>query len=154
MTERPEQRPEGRLIATALKRSRLSGRTAAHLAGLSEGHWRAIVSGSRSVGKATWVAVRGPAETVARMAKVVGVTPEQLEEAGRGDAAEELRELVADALAQPPADESAEVLADRIRNDPELARAMARLIAQHLPGQPEPPEPGRGEDDGDLSEAG
>lgn len=121
---------------------------------MSDGRWGQIVRGYQTMGDDVFAAVRAPADTLARMAKVVGVTPEQLEEAGRGDAAEELRELVADALAQPPADESAEVLADRIRNDPELARAMARLIAQHLPGQPEPPEPGRGEDDGDLSEAG
>ncbi|TDD77702.1 helix-turn-helix domain-containing protein [Actinomadura rubrisoli] len=91
MAERPEQLPEGHLIALAQKRARLSGRKAADLAGMSEGHWRAIVSGSRSISKGVWVAVRGPADTIARMAQVVGVTPEQLEEAGRADAAEELR---------------------------------------------------------------
>lgn len=60
---------------------------------MSEGHWRAIVSGSRSLGGGTWVAVRGPADTIARMAAVVGTAPEDLEHAGRKDAAEELRRL-------------------------------------------------------------
>lgn len=46
---------------------------------MSEGNWRAIVSGSRSVGKDTWIPVRGPAETVARMARVVGLTHEAFE---------------------------------------------------------------------------
>lgn len=93
MTDRPEQRPEGRLIGVALKRSRLSGRRAAELAGMSEGRWRQIVSGYISISKGVYAPVEGPAETVAKMAKVVGVTPEQLKEAGRADAAEELREL-------------------------------------------------------------
>lgn len=97
MTDRPEQRPEGRLIELALKRSRprLSGRKAADAAGMSEGHWRAIISGSRSIAKDTWVPVRAPAETLAQMARVVGVTPEQLEGAGRADAADELRTMPA-----------------------------------------------------------
>lgn len=60
---------------------------------MSEGHWRAIVSGARSISSGVWVPVRGPADTLARMADVVGVTPEDLEEAGRPDAAEELRQL-------------------------------------------------------------
>ena len=46
---------------------------------MSEGNWRAIVSGSRSVAKGNWIPVRGPAETVARMARVVGLTHEAFE---------------------------------------------------------------------------
>lgn len=152
--DKPEQRPEGRLIAAALRRSKLSARRASQLAGMSDGRWGQIVRGYQTMGDDVFAAVRAPADTLARMAKVVGVTPEQLEAAGREDAAEELRELVADALAQPPADESAGVLASRIRDDPELAQAIAQLIANHL-NAPEPPRPpGRDTDDGDLSEAG
>jgi transcriptional regulator with XRE-family HTH domain len=92
MNERPAPPPEGRLIALAQKRARLSGRKAADKSGMSEGHWRAIVNGSRSIAKGVWVPVRAPAETLARMARVVGVTAEQLEQAGRPDAATELRE--------------------------------------------------------------
>lgn len=123
MSERPEQPPEGRLIALALKRTRLSGRKAAERAGLSEGHWRAIMNGSRSISTGVWVPVHGPAETLARMAQVVGVTPEQLDEAGRGDAAAELRELTA---AQP----DTEVEADPIKRAQELMRESARLMEE------------------------
>lgn len=101
MTDRPEQLPEGRLIALAQKRSRLSGRKSAEMADMSEGHWRAIVSGSRSISAGIWVPVRAPAETLARMAQVVGVTPEQLERANRADAAEELRLLLAKPEPEP-----------------------------------------------------
>lgn len=93
MDERPEQRPEGALIAAALKRSRMSQRKAAELSGISENRLRAIVHGYQNVGVDTYVAVKGPADTVARIADVVGVTPDQLEQADRADAAAALREL-------------------------------------------------------------
>lgn len=92
MSDRPEQRPEGRLIAAAQKRHRTSNREAAPRAGISEARWRHIVTGYRSEA-GQYIPVRGPAETLARMAQVVGVTPEELEEADREDAAAELREL-------------------------------------------------------------
>lgn len=134
MSERPEQRPEGRLIAVALKRSPLSARKAAEQAGMSEGHWRAIVSGSRSVGRDMWVPVRGPAETLARMAKAVGVTPEQLLEAGRDDAAEELRQLLAETTPPERAQDSSPALADlptdRDERVAELSRRLADLAAE------------------------
>lgn len=90
VSEVPEQRPEGRLIAEALARTKLSGRAAAASAGLSDGRWRQIVNGYQSVGGGNYFPVIGPAETIARMADVVGVTPEQLAEVGREDAAGEL----------------------------------------------------------------
>lgn len=93
MNERPEQRPEGRLIALAQKHSRMSQREVAKRAGISEARWRNIVSGYQTVSAGTYAAIRGPADTVARMAQAVGVTPEQLEAADREDAAAELREL-------------------------------------------------------------
>lgn len=100
MTETPPQRPEGELIKGALRRSRLSARKAADLAGISEGRWRQIVNGYQSV-SGTALAVKGPPETVARMAQVVGVTPEELDSADRGDAAEELRTLLRTAADLP-----------------------------------------------------
>lgn len=129
MAERPEQLPEGRLIAVAQKRARLSGRKAADLAGMSEGHWRAIVSGSRSISKGVWVPVRGPADTIARMAQVVGATPEQLDEVGRGDAAEELRQLQPDGQrpARTPMDEAEELIAESGEIAAELLERARRM---------------------------
>lgn len=80
------------MITAALKRARLSARAAARQAGISDARWRQITSGYQTVSK-TQVPVRAPADTLARMARAVNVTPEDLEEAGRGDAAEELRAL-------------------------------------------------------------
>lgn len=129
MSEQPEQRPEGRLIGTMQKRSGLSQRQAAARAAMSEGHWRAIVSGYRTVNAGVYTPVRGPAETVARMAHVVGVTPEQLIEVGRQDAAEELRVLPpgGEAAPEPTVAELAAELAEVKRANAEMAARIDRI---------------------------
>src|SRR5437879_5473240 len=93
MNERPDPAPEGTLIAQALRRSGLSARQAAIKARISDGRWHQIVKGYQNVGAGEYARVRGPAETVARMADVVGVTPAQLIDAGRPDAAQALDEI-------------------------------------------------------------
>lgn len=57
---------------------------------MSDARWRQIASGYQTI-SGTKVPVHAPAETLARMARTVGVTPAQLAEAGRTDAAEELQ---------------------------------------------------------------
>ncbi len=47
------------------------------------------------MGNGVTAPVRGPAETLARMARVVGVSPDDLEQVGRPDAAAALRTLQA-----------------------------------------------------------
>ena len=101
MEQRPEPPPWGELITKALRGSGLSARKAAQLAGLSDGRWRQIVTGYQNVSTGVYAPVRGPAETLARMAKVVGVTPDQLAEAGRPDAAEELRVMTGSGQGTP-----------------------------------------------------
>lgn len=113
MNERPAAPPWGLLIAQALKKSRMSAREAAKRAGMSDGRWRQIVSGYQTVSAGVYAPVRGPAETLARMAQVVGVTPEQLEQAGRSDAAAELRELPS--LPEPEQELTARELTERLR---------------------------------------
>ena len=93
MDTRPEQPPEGRLIHDAADRLDLSIREAAKRAGISYGRWRQIVMGYQNISPGVYGAVHAPATTVAKMAKVVGVTPSQLTEAGRDDAAEFLAGL-------------------------------------------------------------
>lgn len=108
MTAKPTPMPEGELIRSALTRTGLSARKAAEKAGISEGRWRQIVNGYQVVTKGTYVPVRGPADTLAVMAQTVDIQPEQLAEAGRPDAAEELkklREAMTVAPGRPPADE-------------------------------------------------
>ncbi|MGA5599544.1 helix-turn-helix domain-containing protein [Streptomyces griseoincarnatus] len=92
-TQTPEPPPEARLIKEALRRARLSAREAARRAGISETRWRQIANGYQDVGKGVRVPTTGPADTLARMAQVAGVTADQLRQAGRPDAADELAEL-------------------------------------------------------------
>ncbi len=110
METRPEQPPEGRLIADAADRMNLSLRKAADRAGISYGRWRQIVTGCQNVSPGSFAAVHAPAKTLAKMAAVVGVTPAQLAEAGREDAAEALARLQSPEAAAPelaePGDDS------------------------------------------------
>ena len=133
------------MIAEALKRIRpkLSVREAARRAGISEGWWRQVVRGYQPLKGGGKAPMTGSAATVAAMAQVVGVTPEQLEAVGRGDAAEELRTLLASDTAPDVADLVARVAelraeADRLERqldgqagagDPDLEYAY-RLLAQ------------------------
>lgn len=89
----PVPSPESVLIEAARHDARLSVREAARRAGISDGWWRQIAKGFQTLSGGGTGSVRGPAETVAKMARVVAVTPEQLKDAGRPDAAEELERL-------------------------------------------------------------
>ena len=126
MSGRPAQRPEGKLIERAQKRSSLSQRQAAPLAGISENHWRNIVKGYSTVSAGVTAPIRGHAETVARMAQVVGVTPEQLTEAGRDDAAVELRAL-------PPIEHTGpEPTVAELRAEIEAERAKREVLERRI----------------------
>ncbi|GAA4929127.1 hypothetical protein GCM10023224_05720 [Streptomonospora halophila] len=83
------QPPEGLLIEEARESRRrgLSQNRAAELAGLSGTRWRHIVNGTRP---ATGAKVT---QTVARMALVVDVTPQEMERVGRPDVAQIMAEL-------------------------------------------------------------
>lgn len=96
--EKPEQPPEGRLIAEALHSAepKMTQRQAARLAGMSEARWRQLVSGYQSMGNNYYAPVTAKASTLARMAAIVGVTAEELRKVGRGDAAEEMARQQAD----------------------------------------------------------
>lgn len=100
VTEVPEQRPEGALIEAARERMepKLSGRAAASAAGISDGRWRQIVNGYLSAGQGNYIPVVAPPETLARMARVVGVTPEDLTRVGREDAAGVLVRMMGDEI--------------------------------------------------------
>ena len=86
--------PAGRLIEAKRKalRPKPSQRDVADLAGIKEGRWRQIVNGFQTVAGQE-VPDDGPAVTVARMARAVRVTPAELRDAGRPDAAEILAGL-------------------------------------------------------------
>jgi Helix-turn-helix domain len=126
MPNRPEPPPWGALITDAMRRAHLSAREAARRAGISEGRWRQITGGYQVVSAGVYAPVHGPAATLARMAAVVGVTPAQLKQAGRADAARELTTVPAAAAA------GSEVL-QRIREmDQDEARELLAAIALQL----------------------
>jgi hypothetical protein len=89
----PPPTREGRLIEDAAKATGRSVRNLAANAGISDTRWRHIVRGWQPTQGGGVAAVRAPALTLARMARAVGVTAEQLAGVERGDAAELLRGL-------------------------------------------------------------
>lgn len=149
----PDPTPEGVLLDDARKAlvPRVSIRTAAARADMSEGRWRQIVKGFQAAGAGVKVPVIAPSDTIARMAHAVGVTPEQLEAAGRDDAAADLRTLrqgsggdwSGDIADVPDAVLLAELgrrLADRAQattGDPAPDSQILRLVARQVdPGDP------------------
>jgi transcriptional regulator with XRE-family HTH domain len=69
----------------------MSRRQAAAKAGISPSQWSDIERGHKKAGAGITVPVQATAETLARMAAVVGASAEDLIAAGREDAARELR---------------------------------------------------------------
>jgi hypothetical protein len=125
MAERPSPPPWGALLTEALATAKLSAREAARRAGISEGRWRQIAGGYQVVSPGVYAPVHGPAQTLARMAAAVGVTPAQLTRAGRPDAAK--------ALASQDADAGYQQMLQRVREmNPEQARELLAAIAVQL----------------------
>jgi transcriptional regulator with XRE-family HTH domain len=126
MNERPDPPAWGALITAALASEGISAREAARRAGMSEGRWRQITAGYQVVSPGVYAQVHGPAGTLARMAAVVGVTPDQLRAAGRDDAA---TVLAAQLERQPANDE----MLERIKAmDTDQARELLATIAVRL----------------------
>lgn len=86
--DRPEAPADGHLIETLRKAMTppLTLKDAATEISISDRRWRQIETGYRIEGGSP-VPVHAPADTLARMAKVVGASPAQLRAAGREDAA-------------------------------------------------------------------
>lgn len=139
MDARPEQPPEGRLIAEALERTGMSIRKASKRAGISYGRWRQIASGVQNVSPGSFASVRAPARTLARMAAVVSVTPAGLEQAGRADAAEILRELQHETAS---ADSSPEPSGFTPEEEEQIVVAAAEILRRRAAGRDTGETPG------------
>ena len=88
--------PEALLIARMRQKApRISMSEAARRSGLSLTRWRQIENGFRPE-RGTRYREVGPAQTIAKMAAAVGISPAQLAEVGRPDAADELAVILAD----------------------------------------------------------
>ncbi|WP_406321738.1 helix-turn-helix domain-containing protein [Streptomyces sp. NBC_00519] len=137
--QKPAPPPEAVLIREALKQVRLSGREAARRSGVSNTRWRQIISGYQTV-SGSHVPVVAPAETIARMAQATQVTPDELRQAGRADAAAELERL-----APPPTpgntpgsyadDPQVTAIAALLATlPPEAQEAVLRKLGRSMPG--------------------
>jgi transcriptional regulator with XRE-family HTH domain len=86
--------PEALLIAARRKKTGMSYREAAQMAGISPTRWSQLEKGIIRI-RGTDHPEKAPAATLAEMARAVGATPEDLAGAGRQDAAEILAGLLA-----------------------------------------------------------
>lgn len=84
----PPQTAEGRLIEEATKASGRSVRGIAANVGISDTRLRHLVRGWQPGPNGEPIASHAPARTLARIAVVLGISPEALTEAGRQDAAD------------------------------------------------------------------
>ncbi|MFE3129156.1 helix-turn-helix domain-containing protein [Streptomyces hydrogenans] len=100
MTATPTPPPEAALLRLAREAAGLSPESAAtRMAGKFSGsRWRQIEAGYRRDSDSAVVA---KAPTLAQMAHALGITPDRLEAAGRGDAATILREIETTSTPQP-----------------------------------------------------
>lgn len=86
--ERPPEPPAyGLLIEAARKDAGLSVREAARRAGISDAWWRYVVRGYQNLSGGGYGQMTGPADTVAEMARVVGIAADRLETEGQYPAA-------------------------------------------------------------------
>lgn len=95
MTTPPPPPPEAQLI-TRLREAKipkLSMRSAARQAGVSPTLWVETERGFRRVAPGVTLPTRVTPDKLARMARIVGASPKQLTEAGRGDAAAILKRI-------------------------------------------------------------
>jgi len=138
--ERPEPPPEAPLIDAARRSSRLTVREVTRRARISEAHWRQIVSGYESLGGGEYREVHAKPETLARIAQVIGLTPDQLRKVRRTDAAEALEEITPDPQPEPPSytppvDAVYAILASL---PPDAQAEVVRRLAKENPAAVEP----------------
>jgi len=89
----PEAPPEAALIRQRREAAipEMSRRQAAAKAGISPSQWSDVERGHKRAGPGVVVPVQATADTLARMARVVGASADNLAAAGREDAARQLR---------------------------------------------------------------
>jgi Helix-turn-helix domain len=129
LSRKPPAPPWGALLTTRRRHAGLSVREAADQAAMSESRWRQLTAGHRRVG-GQYIPDAGPDRTIARMAAVVGATPDELAAAGRPGAADRLTRTRRDA----PDDT---IRARIAALDPDTAKALLiqiyRALAETVP---------------------
>lgn len=123
-----EPPPEAQLIARLRLEQvpPLSMREAARRAGFSVATWTQNEQGYRKVTPQLMIPIRAVADKLARMAMVVGATPDQLREAGRDDAARIQVKLI-----DAGPDEKAQ-LAEALRHSSDLTGKQKQALIDML----------------------
>lgn len=95
MNRQPRPPAEAELIQQRREEAAppLSRRQAAAKAGISPSQWSDIERGHKRAGPGVVIPIQATADTLARMARTVGVSAEELAAAGRDDAAHQLHAL-------------------------------------------------------------
>lgn len=130
-TTPPPPPPWGELIRSRREAAGLSVRQAARQARISVTIWADTEKGFRFAAPGVAVAVRGTADKLASMAMVVGASPEELDGAGRRDAASVLTVM----LDKAPPDEIVEEIervAHLIADRRGLTERQRRALAARL----------------------
>lgn len=124
MTAVPQAPPEARLIERLRKDMvpPLSMREAARRAGFSVATWTQNEQGYRKVARTLTIPIHATDEKLARMAMVVGATPDQLRETGRDGAARMLEKLL-EAAPDPH-----KQLAEQIRQSGDFTEQQKRTL--------------------------
>jgi transcriptional regulator with XRE-family HTH domain len=146
VTDLPPPTPAGKLLRSVRRRAvpKLSQPEVAHRAGIDPGTLGNIERGYRHLGDGRTRAVPGDPVTIAKVARILGIGPEQLEDEGkRPDAAEELREILRqhDRTAPAPSraeDDELRQIEEFARLPPEIRRAvinLARTMRQNVNGE-------------------
>lgn len=130
-TDTPPPPPWGKLITDHRDALGRSIRHAAREAGVSPTTWTDIEKGFRFAAPGVLVDVRGTADKVAAMAMAVGVSPGELEEAGRRDAAAALSALL-DAAPPDVVREETERLAHLVADSRGLTERQRRELATRI----------------------
>jgi transcriptional regulator with XRE-family HTH domain len=134
MRDRPPPSPAGRLLRRVreLAVPKLGRPEVARRAGVDAGTLGNIERGYRYLDNGRVREVRGEPDVIAKVAWVLGITPEQLQEpGGRDDAAEALREILQNA---PP--RSGSVLRPPSRTEDDKRMIVAILQQTDGEGQP------------------
>ncbi|MEU1761361.1 hypothetical protein [Micromonospora sp. NPDC005652] len=126
--DNPMQRPEGKLIQHAMQRLGVKAPWVGERTNLSANWVRHVINGYEPQGQGRKNEVIGAPDTIARIAHVLDITPDQLAAAGRPDAAEVL-EAIQQAMPHVAAGTidrgELEAIADN-RNRPDSMRRRAK----------------------------
>lgn len=129
--QRPPAPPEAELLRRARlgNRPKLSIRAAARLAGVSEVRWRQIEAGYETRGDVA-IPARATDGTLAHMAAAVDVSPQQLTDAGREDAALVLVEILRHGSRASAGAGTAGDAEIHLRRTPGASEAQANLLVR------------------------